>query len=109
MATVPTEVGATATCGTLGPSAPLRTIAGVAALRRPRVARALPSATQLIGRTCPLAVTASTAPPFSAAVAEAAIHKYPKVEERLARHPRWRVHFKPTSACWLKAVEGFFA
>jgi hypothetical protein len=27
----------------------------------------------------------------------------------LARHPRWTVHFTPTSASWLNAVEGFFA
>jgi hypothetical protein len=27
----------------------------------------------------------------------------------VARHPRWRFHFTPTSASWLNAVEGFFA
>jgi transposase len=27
----------------------------------------------------------------------------------LARHPRWTLHFTPTSASWLNAVEGFFA
>ena len=27
----------------------------------------------------------------------------------LARHPRFHVHFTPTSASWINAVEGFFA
>jgi hypothetical protein len=27
----------------------------------------------------------------------------------LARHPRWKFHFVPTSCSWLNAVEGFFA
>lgn len=38
-----------------------------------------------------------------------AAHKHPKVRQWLARHPRWRFHFTPTSASWLNAVEGFFA
>src|SRR5947208_7684322 len=38
-----------------------------------------------------------------------ATHKHPKVRQWLARHPRWRFHFTPTSASWLNAVEGFFA
>jgi transposase len=38
-----------------------------------------------------------------------ATHKHPKVRQWLARHPRWTFHFKPTSASWLNAVEGFFA
>ena len=38
-----------------------------------------------------------------------ATHKHPKVHAWLARHPRWTVHFTPTSASWLNAVEGFFA
>jgi hypothetical protein len=38
-----------------------------------------------------------------------ATHKHPKVREWLARHPRWTLHFTPTSASWLNAVEGFFA
>ena len=38
-----------------------------------------------------------------------ATHKHPKVIEWLGRHPRWTFHFTPTSASWLKAVEGFFA
>lgn len=37
------------------------------------------------------------------------VHKHPRVREWLARHPRWTVHFTPTSASWLNAVEGFFA
>jgi transposase len=36
-------------------------------------------------------------------------HKHPKVRAWLARHPRWTIHFTPTSASWLNAVEGFFA
>src|SRR6202022_3327336 len=36
-------------------------------------------------------------------------HKHPKGRQWLARHPRWTFHFPPTSASWLKAVEGFFA
>jgi hypothetical protein len=38
-----------------------------------------------------------------------AAHKHPKVVSRLARHPRVIFHFTPTSASWLKAVEGLFA
>jgi len=38
-----------------------------------------------------------------------ATHKHPKVIEWLGRHPRWTLHFTPTSASWLNAVEGFFA
>jgi transposase len=38
-----------------------------------------------------------------------AAHKHPKVNAWLARHPRWTIHFTPTSASWLNAVEGFFA
>ena len=38
-----------------------------------------------------------------------AAHKKDKVQEWLARHPRWTFHFTPTSASWLNAVEGFFA
>ena len=29
--------------------------------------------------------------------------------KNMARHPRWTLHFTPTSASWLNAVEGFFA
>jgi transposase len=38
-----------------------------------------------------------------------AAHKHPKVRAWLARHPRWTIHFTPTAASWLNAVEGFFA
>jgi transposase len=36
-------------------------------------------------------------------------HKKDKVQQWLARHPRWTFHFTPTSSSWLNAVEGFFA
>jgi transposase len=38
-----------------------------------------------------------------------ATHKHPKVQAWLARHPRVRLHFTPTSASWLNLVEVFFA
>ena len=38
-----------------------------------------------------------------------AAHKHEKVRAWLARHPRWTLHFTPTSCSWLNAVEGFFA
>ena len=37
-----------------------------------------------------------------------ATHKHPKVQAWLARHPRFRIHFTPTSASWLNMVERFF-
>lgn len=37
-----------------------------------------------------------------------AAHKHPKVRAWLDRHPRFVVHFTPTSCSWLNAVEGFF-
>jgi transposase len=36
-------------------------------------------------------------------------HKVNKVRTWLARHPRYRVHFTPTSASWLNLVERLFA
>jgi transposase len=36
-------------------------------------------------------------------------HKHPKVLAWLARHPRWTIHFTPTSGSWLNAVETFFS
>ena len=36
-------------------------------------------------------------------------HAAPVVKDFLARHPRFRLHFTPTSASWLNAVEGWFA
>jgi transposase len=37
-----------------------------------------------------------------------ATHKHPKVKAWLAKHPRFRLHFTPTSASWLNLVERFF-
>lgn len=37
-----------------------------------------------------------------------ATHKHPKVRAWLARHPRFHVHFIPTSSSWLNLVERFF-
>lgn len=37
-----------------------------------------------------------------------ATHKHPKVQAWLERHPRFTVHFTPTSASWLNMVERFF-
>lgn len=36
-------------------------------------------------------------------------HKHPKVQEWLGAHPRFHLHFTPTSASWLNLVERFFA
>jgi transposase len=37
-----------------------------------------------------------------------ATHKHPAVQKWLAEHPRFRMHFTPTSASWLNMVERFF-
>jgi transposase len=37
-----------------------------------------------------------------------ATHKHPKVKAWLLRHPRFHVHFTPTSSSWLNMVERFF-
>lgn len=37
-----------------------------------------------------------------------ATHKHPKVREWLEKHPRFHMHFTPTSASWLNMVERFF-
>ena len=37
-----------------------------------------------------------------------ATHKHPKVQRWLTRHPRFHVHFTPTSSSWLNMVERFF-
>ena len=34
--------------------------------------------------------------------------KHPKVQEWLAKHPRFNMHFTPTSPSWLHMVERFF-
>jgi len=36
-------------------------------------------------------------------------HKTPKVRDWFARHPRFHVHFTPTSASWINQVERWFA
>ena len=38
-----------------------------------------------------------------------ATHKTPAVKRWLARHPRFHLHFTPTSGSWLNMVERFFA
>ena len=35
-------------------------------------------------------------------------HKHSKVQRRFQRHPRFHMHFTPTSASWLNMVERFF-
>ncbi len=37
-----------------------------------------------------------------------ATHKHPKVRAWLKRHPRFHLHFTPTSASWINLVERFF-
>ena len=37
-----------------------------------------------------------------------ATHKHPAVQDWLAKHPRFIMHFTPTSASWLNMVERFF-
>jgi transposase len=37
-----------------------------------------------------------------------ATHKHPDVQQWLAKHPRFVMHFTPTSASWLNMVERFF-
>jgi transposase len=36
-------------------------------------------------------------------------HTHPKVKAWLAKHPRFHLHFTPTSSSWLNLVERFFA
>jgi len=38
-----------------------------------------------------------------------ATHKRPEVKAWLDKHPRFKLHFTPTSASWLNLVERFFA
>jgi hypothetical protein len=45
---------------------------------------------------------------IEAVVDNYATHKHPEVKPWLARHPRWTLHFTPTSGSWLNAVETFF-
>lgn len=37
-----------------------------------------------------------------------ATHKHPTVQRRLKAHPRFHLHFTPTSSSWLNLVERFF-
>ena len=37
-----------------------------------------------------------------------ATHKHPEVLAWLAKHPRFHMHFTPTSSSWLNMVERFF-
>ena len=37
-----------------------------------------------------------------------ATHKHAKVKVWLKRHPRFHIHFTPTSASWINLVERFF-
>jgi transposase/transposase-like protein len=37
-----------------------------------------------------------------------ATHKHPEVKKWLAKHPRFHMHFTPTSASWMNLVERFF-
>ena len=37
-----------------------------------------------------------------------ATHKHPRVKAWLARHPRFHVHFTPTSSSWLNVIERWF-
>jgi transposase len=46
---------------------------------------------------------------IDAVVDNYATHKHPNVRKWLARHPRWKFHFTPTSGSWLNAVETFFS
>ncbi len=36
-------------------------------------------------------------------------HKHPEVKEWLGKHPRYHLHFTPTSASWLNQVETWFS
>jgi transposase len=38
-----------------------------------------------------------------------ATHKHPKVGAWLDKHPRFKMHFAPTSSSWLNLAERFFA
>ena len=37
-----------------------------------------------------------------------ATHKHPKVKKWLERHPRFHIHFTPTSSSWLNLIERLF-
>ena len=48
-------------------------------------------------------------PDETEALLAAATHKTPAVKRWLKKHPRFHIHFTPTSASWLNMVERFFA
>jgi transposase len=37
-----------------------------------------------------------------------ATHKHPRVNKWLQRHPRFHMHYTPTSSSWINLVERFF-
>jgi hypothetical protein len=37
-----------------------------------------------------------------------ATHKTPAIRDRLARHPRFHLHFTPTGSSWINQVERWF-
>jgi transposase len=41
-------------------------------------------------------------------VDNSATHKHPNVLKRLKRHPRFHIHFTPTSSSWLNVIERWF-
>ena len=45
---------------------------------------------------------------FTLAADNYATHKHPAVQAWLLKHPRFNMHFTPTSASWLNMVERFF-
>jgi transposase len=50
-----------------------------------------------------------TAPAVHLVMDNYGTHKTPRVKRWFARHPRYHLHFTPTSASWLNQVERFFA
>ena len=48
-------------------------------------------------------------PPPQGAVTDYATHKHPAIQRWLRRHPRFHLHFVPTSASWLNLVEVWFS
>ncbi len=68
--------------------------------RQCRVARLAAQAGQAAAKSCKVANPVAD---------NTAFQKDVRVRAWLARHPRWTLHFTPTSCSWLNAVEGFFA
>jgi hypothetical protein len=40
---------------------------------------------------------------------DVAFHAHPEVKARLGKHPRFHLHFSPTSSSWLDLVERWFS